>query len=113
MGHGGAYPAVAPVSAINGRRFWQVPTLSQGGRLASSSISRRCPEVIGKSFPEFIELIGIAAEKNLMRIPVDSVGRVSFIIEHIMNKWAGQEFTQSLFTQNFNNGQISFRRSGA
>jgi hypothetical protein len=48
--------------------------------------------------------LGLLTKNIKPRIRIDSPGPVSFILEHIMNKWAGRGFTWTAST---------FRRSGA
>ena len=48
--------------------------------------------------------LGLLTKNIKARIRIDSPGPVSFILEHIMNKWAGRGFTWTANT---------FRRSGA
>jgi hypothetical protein len=47
-----------------------------------------------------------AGEKNFNAIAIDSAASVSFILEHTMNKWAGNGFNQDPSRQ-------SLQRSGA
>lgn len=95
-----------PFSIISARRF-----VSPGNRF-------RCRGgcEVDRIFTEIGQVLGGFSHQNLIDsthesleslIPVDSAGPVSFIIEHIMNKWAGRGFT----SKRSGDGQIS--RSGA